>query len=379
VAQVALSITLLVGAILFIRTFQNLVGLDMGMERSTVLNARFDPRLAGFTDTQLPALFERLTAAARRVPGARSVSIATTGAVTGWHRISGIVIDGEQPRMGSDGAVREDFVDDAYFSTLGFTLLRGRGFTDRDRAGAPKVAVVNEAMARKFFGGADPIGKRFGYGTPADVEIVGLLRDARIDGLKEAAPAMVFYPLKQGDEYAGNLYVRVADDAREARAALQRAIADAEPNLALREVATIAELADRTVSRERLLSQLTAAFGVLAMFVASLGLYGSLSYSVVRRTRELGVRLALGALPSEVRGLVLRETFLLVGLGVVAGAGVAAVVMQSVASLLYGLSPRDPATFLTATTMVVVIGAIAGAVPAWRASRVNPLVALRAD
>ena len=379
VAQVALSVTLLVGAILFLRTFRNLLDVDTGFQGSQVLLARFEPQLAGLTEDQLPALYDRLMTQAEHIPGQRAASLAMAGAVSGWQRASDITIDGMPPRSGNDGVVREDFIGDAYFETLGIPFVRGRRFTPRDDRDAPKVAIVNEAMARKFFGDVDPIGKRFGYGTP-DIEIVAVVRDARLDGLREPSPAIAFYPLRQVTEYAAHLYVRVdAATAEAARAALRRAVTEAEPSLAVREVATLAELANRTVSRERLLSQLTAVFGFLALGVACLGLYGTLSYSVVRRTKELGVRLALGALPSRVRWHVLQETMILVAIGAVAGLVLAALLTTSVASLLYGLSPRDPVTFALAIGVLVAVGAAAGLVPAWRASRVDPLVALRAE
>jgi predicted permease len=380
VAQVALSIALLVGAILFARTFRNLLAVETGFEGAEILAARIEPRLAGLTPDQLPDLYDRLLTGMRRVPGARSASIAMAGAVSGWQRTSGIVIDGQPRRIGGDGSVREDFVDIGYFDTLGMTLLRGRGFTPRDDRRAPRIAVVNEAMVRKFFGNQDPIGQRFGYGTPADIEIVGVIRDARLDGLRQPPPPIVFYPLPQVMQYAAVAYLRVSPDSVDAaRDGLRRAIAAAEPNLAVREIATLGDLSARTVSRERLLSQLTAGFGVLAVAVACLGLYGSLSYSVVRRTKELGVRLALGALPSGVRWQVLRETLTLVALGAVAGVAVAALAATWIASLLYGLSPHDPLTFAIAIGALLVVGGLAGLVPAWRASRVDPLIALRAE
>jgi predicted permease len=331
-------------------------------------------------EDQLPDLYDRLITEMRRVPGARHAAIAMAGAVSGWQRISGIVIDGHPPRMGTDASVREDFVSLEYFDTMGMTLLRGRGFTERDDRRAPRVAVINEAMARKFFGDEDPIGKRFGYGTPANIEIVGLLRDARVDGLRRPPPPMAIYPLSQVMQYAAIAYLRVpAESVDHARDGLRRAIAAAEPNLAVREIATLSQLSARTAYSERLLAQLTAGFGALALAVACLGLYGSLSYSVARRTKELGVRLALGALPSRVRWQVLRETLTLVAIGAVAGVVIAALTAAWIASLLYELSPRDPLTFAVAVGVLLVVGGMAGLLPAWRASRVDPLIALRAD
>jgi predicted permease len=379
VAQVALSITLVVGAILFLRTFRNLLAEETGFD-STILAAWFEPRLAGISQDQLPDLYDRLLGSMRRVPGARNAAIAMAGAVSGWQRISGIAVEGQPRRTGTDGSVREDFVSVGYFDTLGMTLVRGRGFTERDDQRAPRVAVVNEAMARKFFGDDDPIGKRFGYGSAADIEIVGVLRDARLDGVRRPPPPMVFYPLPQVMQFASRVYLRVsADSIDEAREGMRRAIAAADPNLAVREVATLGELSARTAYNERLLAQLTGGFGMLALAVACLGLYGSLSYSVARRTKELGVRLALGARPSAVRWQVLRESLTLVAIGATVGAAIAFASATWVASLLYGLSPRDPLTFALAVGVLLTVGSLAGLLPAWRASRVDPLIALRAD
>jgi predicted permease len=380
VAQVALSITLLVGAMLFLRTFRNLLSIETGFDDAEILAARIEPRLAGLTEDQLPDLYERLRTHMRHVPGARGAAVAAAGALSGWQRISGIVVDGQPQRVGNDGSVREDFVDAGYFDTLGLSLVAGRGFTERDDARAPRIAVANEAMARKFFGDQNPVGQRFGYGAPADVEIVGVLRDARLDGLRRPSPPMVFYPLSQQMQYAAMVYLRVgAGSADAAIDGLRRAIGAAEPTLAVREITTLRQLNARTVSRERLLAQLTAAFGVLALAVACLGVYGSLSYSVVRRTKELGVRLALGAVPSRLRWQVLRETLTLMALGAVAGVIAAAVAATWIGSLLYGLSPHDPAAFAVAVGALLLVGGLAGAIPAWRASRVNPLIALRAE
>jgi len=238
--------------------------------------------------------------------------------------------------------------------------------------------VVNEALARKFFGDANPIGHRVSYDSPAEWEIVGIVRDARTDGLKAPVAPMIYSSLQQAPgEFARNLYVRVAGSADGAKAALARAVATAEPSLAVREVVTLGELTERGISRERLVSRLTGAFGILAVLVACLGVYGTLSYSVTRRTNEIGVRLALGADPSSVRWLVLRETLTLVSIGIVAGVIVILPSFTYLQTLLYGLSPRDPATIASAAAALIIMGVLAGLVPAVRASRVDPMSALR--
>ena len=379
VAQVALSLALLVGALLFLRTFRNLLGIDAGFEREQVISARFSPRLSGFDAAQLPALYERLLEAARRVPGTTSASIALYGALTGTQRISGISVDGRPRRAGEDNA-REEYVGLKYFETVGMPFLRGRDFLPQDDARAPNVAVVNATMARKFFGDDSPIGKRFGYGTPGDTEIIGVVADARIDGLRDKVPAMIYRALAQApEEFAESVYIRVNGPVEPAKTALAKAIATAEPNLAVREIVTQDELAQRTVNNERLLSSLTSFFGGLAVAVACLGLYGTLSYSVARRVNEIGVRLALGAEPSRVWWMVLSETMRLVAIGCVAGIGLALLTVGLAETMLYGLSPRDPATLSLAAAILLGVGLLAGALPAWRAARVDPIRALRSE
>ena len=381
VTQVTLALTLLVGAVAFVRTFNNLLSLRTGLEHEHVVAARFEPRLAGFDKEQWPALADRLQAAARRVPGVQSVSMSVNGAMSGSTRMSGgIVVEGQPSRVGPEWSLREDVVGLDYFETLGIPVIRGRSFRSTDSHSAPKVAIISEAMAKKFFGGADPLGKRFGYGTPPELEVVGIVRDAKVDGPRRVVPNIAYYPLLQNpDDIANNLYVRVAMSPESVKPALFEALSRAEPSLAIREVVTLAELSGRMVSRERLMSQLTSAFGLLAVAVAALGLYATISYSVTRRTNELGVRLALGASPSSVRWLVLREMLLVVGAGCVAGMILSVAALRYVGTLLFGLTPGDPSTLAAATAALLVVSLVAAAIPAVRAARTDPIKALRAE
>jgi putative ABC transport system permease protein len=373
---VMLALTLLVGALLFTRTFQNLLAVDPGYAREELITARFDPRLAAFKEDELPALYERLLAAAASVPGAKSVTLSANGPATNSVRSSGIQVQGRP--QGTDDESREDYVALAYLQTMGIQLLRGRDFQPQDDKRAPKVAIVNETMARKFFGDADPIGKRIGYGEPYDVEIVGLMRDARFDGLRERAQPLIIKLLAQApDEYAANLYVRTTGDSAVARASLARTLASAEPRMAIREVVSVAEMTERTVANERLVSRLTGAFGLLAVAVACLGLYGTVAYSVVRRTSEIGVRLALGATRSEILWMVVRGTLVPVLAGIIAGVGLAMLVSRFVASLLYDLSPNDPATLATSAVVLMAMAMLASLAPAIQAARLDPVRALR--
>ncbi len=379
VAQVALSLALLVGATLFVRTFRNLMALDAGFEREQVLSARIDPRLAGFAEAQLPALYDRLIERARLMPGARGAALALSGPVTGSARTSSFTIKGRPTRVADDSA-RVDYVTPDYFTTVGTGLIRGRLFTERDDERAARVAIVSETMAHHFFGNDDPIGSRIGDDQP-DTEIVGVVRDARIDGPREIVPPMIYYPLAQRrGEYIRNVLVRVSgSQGSPPKEAMRQAIAAADSNLAVREVVTLEELTERTISRERLVSNLTGVFGLLAVAVACLGLYGTVSYSVARRTNEIGIRLALGASPGAVRWMVLRETLTLIACGACAGLVLAFASLRTVGTLLHGMSPHDPPTLVGATAVVTVVGALAGAIPATRASRIDPVSALRVE
>jgi predicted permease len=378
-AQVTLALTLLVGAVAFSRTFSNLLSVPTGFESDHVIAARFEPRLAGFGTEQWPALSERLLTEARRVPGVRLATMSVNGVLAGSTRTSGgIAVEGHSTRV--DRPLREEIVGLDYFETIGIPLVRGRTFRATDVDGAPKVAVISEAMAKQFFGGVDPIGKRFGYGTPPDIEVIGLVRDAKIDGLRRSVPNIAYYPLAQHpDDIANNLYVRVAAAPEGVKRPLFDALTRAEPSLAVREVITLTELGGRTVTRERMMSQLTSAFGLLAVAVAALGLYATISYSVARRTNELGVRLALGASPGSVRWLVLRETLLVVSAGCVAGLGLSVLALRYVGTLLYGLTPNDPNTLAVATSVLLGISVLAAIIPAMRAARTDPIRALRTE
>jgi len=378
--QVALSFALLVGALLFLRTFRNLIGADSGFDRTQVVVAMFDPVLSGVPPAQLPDLYGRLIERANAIPGASRASLALTGPVTGSQRVSSILIESEPMRVGKDADVREEYVTPDFFQAVGMALLRGRPFAADDDARKTKVAVVNETMARHFFGTTDPIGHHFGYDAPADVEIIGVVRDARVDGPKDDVPSMVYYPFAQNpNEFARNLYIRAGGPVEAAESALRSAVTAVNRTLAVREVTTLEALNERSVTEDRLVSQLTGVFGLLAVGVACLGLYGTVAYSVVRRTNEIGVRMALGATRGSVGWLVLRETLLLVGAGGVLGLAIVWPLLTYLTTLLYGISPHDPVAFAGAATGLLLAGALAGAIPAWRASRVDPLTALRAE
>ncbi|HUR19669.1 MAG TPA: ABC transporter permease [Vicinamibacterales bacterium] len=378
--QVALSLLLVVAAALFQQTFRNLVRIDPGFERETILDVRFDPRLAGFEEAQLPALYARLIDEASRVPGVRSATLGLIGPATGSSRTSNLTVDKYEPARDEEPAFHLESVGPGYLSTMGMRLIEGRDFDSRDDVKNKKVAIINASMARRYFGEGSPIGRHFGSGEPTEFEVVGVVADTRANGLRVDVPPLAYFPLMQHpDDFARNLYVRVDVDPDTIRKPLEDAVRAAAPSLAVREVVTLAELTERTVATERMISRLAVVFGSVGVIVAVLGLYGTIAYSVARRTNEIGVRLALGASPAQVRRMVLRETLTLVAAGILAGVALVLPAGQAAGALLYGLSARDPRTLMFASVLVLATGLLVGAFPAWRASRVDPTRALRAD
>jgi predicted permease len=377
-SQIALSLVLVVAAGVFVRTLRNLLDIDPGYEREHVITVRIDTRAAGYEYAQLPALYDRLVGAASSLPGVRSASLSLTGVASGSQRRSSFIVPGRTLAPGEDIA-QENFVTPDFFSTVGMPLLQGRAFTRADRTGAPRVAIVSESMARHFFGSGPVLGARFGYGGAApDIEVVGVVRDARVNELREEPPRLVFYPLAQGpQEYVTSLEVRVTGAPEPVEAALRNAIREVDPMLPVREVATVADLLERGLTRERLVARLAGSFGVLALVLAGIGLYGVMGYSVSRRTNEMGVRLALGASPGGVRLLVLRESLVICVAGVLLGLALLIPVEGLVGRLVYGMSPRDPATVAAATGILLAVTVVAAFIPAWRASRIDPVDAIR--
>jgi predicted permease len=278
VAQVALSFTLLAGALIFVRTLHNLLTIDPGFRAAHLVTAKFDPRMAGYTSATMAALRERLLDGARAIPGAQSAAVAMCGTMANCHSVSNIDVAGRQAGVGDDSDVQEDVVTAGYFPALGMELVAGRNFSIADTERTTRVAIVNEAMARHFFADVNAVGKHFSEGDL--YEIVGVVRDSRVNGLREAPPRMAFYPYSQHPgEPIRNVYVRFDGDVAAATQNLRGIIRNADRGIAVREVLTLAELEERSIARERLVSTLTGAFGLLAVAVACLGLYAMVSYS----------------------------------------------------------------------------------------------------
>jgi predicted permease len=378
VSQIALSLVLVTSAGLFVRTLQNLMSVDTGYQPDRIITALIDVRAAGYRPDQLPAMYDRLLQAVSAVPGVRAASLSLSGPASGSQRISAFTVPGRDlsppERQG-----QENSVTPAFFETVGLPLIKGRPFNAADRAGSPQVAIISKAAALKFFGTEDVVGKQFGYGTPANVEVVGVVGDARVNSIKETPPRLVFYPLALRPEYINSIQARVAGPPDAVIGGIRNAVASVDRKLPLREVVTIKELLERGLTSERLVARLAGSFGVLALLLVGIGLYGVIGFSVSRRTNEMGVRLALGASPAGVSWLVMRESLVTIAIGLVIGLILWFPLLGLTKSLIFDLSPHDPLSVVISVGLMVSVGAIAALLPARRASRVDPVEAIRSQ
>jgi predicted permease len=378
VVQIALSLILVSAAGLFVRTLRNYVNIDPGFERASVVTAQIDVRAAGYTPEQLPAFHERLLTAARAVPGVSSASLSMIGLANGGQSISNYMVPGRELAPGTAQA-QENAVTPDFFRTTGIELLSGRWLTDRDVAGGPKVAVVTQSFARHFFGTDSAVGKMFGYGRPADVTVVGVIRDVRANSLRSAPPRMIYRALAQRSAYVSSMEVRVDGRASNVVRDLRNAIASVDRNLPIREVVPMEQVVTRGLVREKLVARLAGGFGILALLLAAIGLYGVISYSLARRTNEMGVRLALGASPAGVSWVVLRDALGTIVAGLVVGIAIGLPLLRLARGLVYGLSPHDPVTLSASAMLLLLVGTLAALIPAIRASRIDPIEAIRAE
>jgi predicted permease len=374
-AEVAFSAILLTGAVLFVRTFLNYTDIALGFSPEHVITVQVDPMGAHLSKDRLLPVYHRLLDRLTEVPGVQSAAFAACGLAQGCKGISGIRVAG---RPTEDRSMQENFVTPGYFATVGMHLLSGRFFSPHDLAQKPALAVINATAAKLYFGDANPIGRRFGYGGDVEhFEVAGIVADARVNDVHEAPAPMAYYSLDQMPAYATSLEIRVRGEAEGMEAAVKNAIRQAVPGFPVIRLHTLTELVESDLLRERLIARLASAFAVLALGLACLGLYGVLSYATTRRTSEIGVRLALGAQERDVRWMIVREALMLIGIGLMMGIPAAIAVMKLARGLLYGVSVGDPASILVGVLSLFLIGSAAAFLPAWRASRVDPNIALR--
>ncbi len=389
VAQVALSLLLLVAAGLFVRTFASLTARPLGFERERVLVVNVNAHSAAINPTERMSLYLRARDAVRALPGVSDASVSyTTPPVTMVSIMPVDAISGGTAFQGMQRMTAVNFVTASWFKTLGTRVVAGRDISDRDRQATPRVALANVTFARKFLEGASPIGHALEtkVGVPPQtrsIEIVGLVEDAVHGSLRQPVPPLLYVPIAQADWLPSGFLAQVDLSVRSSGAPpaqLAKSVAAAIHSVHPELVATSRSLADQvnaTLTQERVVALLSGSFGALALLLAGLGLYGVTSYTVAQRRTELGIRMALGAAPGGIVRLVLSRVTRLVGLGVLIGTGLSVWALRFVNALLYGLEPRDPATLVGATIVLAAVGAAAGCVPAYRASRIDPADVLR--
>jgi predicted permease len=375
-AQVALSLVLVVAAGLFVQTLRNYSRVNLGFSQEHVLTTPLNLLSVGYPTEQLRGLSRALVERLESIPGVTSASTAMCALVAGCRASSDIFIEGYQRSPGEVVQVQENRVSLEYFATTGMRIVEGRAFDTGDRENTRLVAVVNRAMARRFFGGQSPIGKRFGYGQPLNIEIVGVVDDARVNRVQQAPAPMAFYPMEQGPD-PQVVDVRTSGNPRDVLGEVRRAIADVVPGIPMGGITLLSDQVENSLNQERLIAVLTSIFGTLALGLASLGLFGVMSYAVAQRTPEFGIRLALGASKTRVLTTVLVDSLLVVVGGLAVGIAAVFAVARLLVALLFGVSGTDLTTLAAALAALTAIAALAAVAPAWRAACVDPMVALR--
>jgi putative ABC transport system permease protein len=380
-AQISLATMLLILAGLFLKSLVNISRVDLGLRLDDAVSFSLSPTRSGYDTTRAQQLFERLEERLSTTPGVTGVTSAALRLLAGDNLGTQVEVQGFPQGPDIDRNSRFDRIGPGYFATLGVHLVAGREFTAADRVGAPLVAVVNQTFARKFHLGPDAVGKFMSHHgmDSLEVQIVGIAEDVKYSEVKAPVPPVFYIPWRQeGSIGRLNFYVRTSDPARMLRT-LPQIVKEIDPMLPVEELITMPGQVRENVFLDRIISILSAAFALLATLLAAVGLYGVLAYSVQQRTREIGVRMALGASAAAVRRMVLRQVGVLLAIGGLIGLGAALGIGQAAASLLFGLKGHDPMVFALSTLLLALVALGAGYLPARRASRVDPMQALRSE
>jgi len=392
VAQVMVSVLLLIGAGLFIRSLRNLRTLDLGLKTKNLIAFNLAPTLSGYTPLRAKQFDKQVADRVSAVPGVTGMAFAQMGLLEGNEWDSSMSVEGYEAKPGESMNPYCNAVSAGYFKTMGIPLIAGRDFDDRDarfEIGDPKaqlpsytVAIVNESYAKHYFGDRSPIGYHIGFGTnpgtKTPIEIIGVVKDSKYTGVRDEIPRQVFFAFLENDTAAGAvMYVRTTNQPDAAFGAVSQVVRQMDSNIPIYNLRTLEHQIDQSLLNDRLVATLSTAFGVLATILAVIGLYGVMAFTVARRTREIGVRMALGAVPADVIWLVMREVLLLVGSGLGLGLIAAWGLSRFVSNQLYGVTGSDPLTIAGACLLLAVVAALAGYIPARRATRVNPVLALR--
>jgi len=380
--QVALSMILLAGAGLFLRTLNNLRAAGAGFhagEVALILIHLPDPTYR--EPAARIVLWDRLLANVRGQPGVRSASLSRMTPMNGNTRARGLDVPGFQPRSEEDRTIGLNTVSEDYFRTMGAPILQGRDFTPDDRAEAPHVALLNESARRRFFDGRDPIGTVVRFGGSPPYRIVGVVQDARQADLRQPPGPFLYISIRQPVDQGAfmTLSMRTSGDPQRVMAAIERRARGVGPDIHIVRTDTLARQIDESLLQERLISTLATAFGVLALLLSAVGLYGVLAYAVGRRTSEIGIRMTLGALPGQVAWSTVRQTLGLVALGLAAGVAGSIFLAGAAEKLLYGVTPTDPAALAGSVALLAVVACVASYLPARRAGRIDPVAALRSE
>jgi predicted permease len=383
VGEVAMALLLVAGAGMLVRSLQKLKDVNPGFNQNGVLLVSTDPTLIGYGGSRLVNFYRQVTLAVSGLPGVRSVSLSALPPMTDAQWRTGIFVQGHIPGAHEKTTARLNFVGPRFLRTLGIPLLQGREFTPRDNAAAPKVAIINQTMARFYFGSQPAVGKRLSFISPErdEIEIIGVAGDAKYNSLRETTPHMVYVPYPQTPSaslaYGMILEVRTGGNPGAAAGAVRQAIRGIDSHVPILGFTTLAEQVSESLAQEHLIARMAALFGLLAVLLASIGLYGVMMYTVSRRTGEIGIRMALGARRTQVLWMVLREALQLVLLGAALGVPLAIAFARLISNQLYGISPADPITIAGSASLLAGIALLASYIPARRAANVDPIVALR--
>jgi len=382
VAQVAMSLVLLVGAGLFLNTLRNLQSSDAGFDRENLVWFTVNPQMNRYPEAQIVSLYDRMIDAIQSIPGVRSATFSQVRLLSGSSWTSSIFMEGAPADTASSIGVHQLIVRPNFIETMGMRLMLGRNLNEHDVKSSPKVALINDALARQHFAGTSPIGKRFKFGiapTARYLEIVGVVSDAKYTQIQREVPATVYTSYLQETTSGMHFAVRTAGNPLTIVPQLTEAVRQVDKDLPLFEIKTQEQELGETQNGERAFAAACSFFGALALVLASIGLYGLMSFSVTRRTNEIGIRMALGASGGSVVRMIMRESMILVSIGVIIGSVAALGVARLIASQLYGLKPHDPFTIAAAVALMLVVAGFAGYLPARRAAKVDPMVALRYD
>jgi putative ABC transport system permease protein len=382
VSQVALSLVLLVGAGLQIRSFMRLMVVDPGFDATNALTFRVSlPQQKYAPGEARSDFYRRALESVRALPGVKAAAGVNPLPFGGDDLIYSVEVEGRPSPAGQNPSANWYSISPDYLRTMGIPIVKGRGFTDRDARGAPRVALINETMARKVFPGEDPIGQRISMGVDPESmrEIVGVVRDVKHYGLESGTTMQMYEPFLQNPSGGMTFVLRAGSNPGSLAPAARRAVFALDADLPVFQVQTLESLISDSFAQRRFNTVLIGLFALVALVLAAVGIYGVVAYSVAQRTQELGVRMALGAQRSHIFGMVLRQAMGLVTSGVIAGLAGAALLIRFIAHLLYGIGPFDAMTFSMTPLIVAAVALLAAYLPARRATRVDPAVALRCE